>query len=79
MPTQDAINFISQAAIDPSLRDDLITLERSEILPALEKKGYKFNFEEFEDSVNVLHTRCQTQEQADFLFEVVWWFKLLYN
>ena len=79
MPIQDAINFIQAASGDKALRDSLATLKRDEIFPELENKGFKFNIPEFEESVNLMHVQCKTQEQADFLFEVVWWFKMVYQ
>ena len=79
MPLQDAINFIKKASKDDELRNSLYPLKQEEIFPSLVNQGFKFNFAEFEESINVLHVQCQTEEEAQHLFEVVWWFKMLYN
>lgn len=77
MPLQDAINFIKDVGRDRSMRKSLYAFQPTEILPELAKKGYEFSFDDFEESVNMLHVQCQSEEQANKLFEVVWWFKML--
>ena len=79
MALQDAIKFIKQAAKDDTLRHSLYSVDPNKILPELEKQGYKFTLNEFEESINVLHVRCQTEDEANRLFQVIWWFKMLCN
>ena len=66
MALQDAIKFIKQAAADDILRNSLYKVNPNEILPELEKQGYKFTLNEFEESINVLHVECQTEEEVCF-------------
>ncbi len=77
MSLKNAIDFIKDAGQDPLLRNGLVKLEQAEILPELEKLGYGFTIPEFEEAINVQHVQCQTEEDANFLFHVVNWFKLL--
>ena len=77
MAIQNAMNFINDASRDKNLRTGLYTLKQEDILPELEKLGYAFSLDEFEESINMLHVQCQSEEQANKLFEVVNWFKLL--
>lgn len=77
MPLNDAINFIKNAGSDKALRQSLYTVKTEEIFPSLESKGYKFTPAEFEESINLLHVKCQTEDEANHLFEVVNWFKML--
>lgn len=76
MSIQNAINFISTAGQNDALRGSINSLKTDKIMPFLEEEGYKFSLEEFEESINVMHVKCKTEEEANFLFEVVWWFKL---
>lgn len=78
MAIQDAMNFIVDAGQNDVLRNSLIPLKQNAILPELELQGYKFTISEFEEAINMLHVQCQTEEDANFLFEVVNWFKLLH-
>ncbi len=77
MPIQQAMNFIHDAGSNKDLRSSLYKLGKKEIFPYLEKKGYKFTMDEFEESTNLLHVKCQTEEEANLLFEVIWWFKMI--
>lgn len=51
---------------------------RGELLSCLELNHLGFSFDEFEEAVNELHTKCLTQEAANDLFSKVNWFKFLY-
>jgi len=76
MAIQKAIDFFKDAAVDQSLRDSVNHQESAEIMPYLEKNGYKFTLEEFEEAFNSMLVKCQTEEQADLLKELKLWFLL---
>lgn len=77
MPIMDAIKFIKAASKNESLRQSLYAIPSDEIYTVISEKGYTFTENEFEDSINMLHVQCQTEEQASLLFEVVYWFRML--
>lgn len=77
MPLNDAMKFIKAAGRNEELRYSLYSVPADKIYDTLEDKGYKFNEYDFEESVNMLHVQCQTYEQANLLFEVVNWFRML--
>ncbi len=77
MAIHDATKFLRQAANDKELRLSLYTLNKNEIFYELSKIGYSFNYEEFEESVNMLHVKCATEEQANLLLDIANWFKAL--
>lgn len=79
MPLQHAINFIKDAGNDKELRKSLYGVKPEELMPTLADKGYEFSLSDFEESINMLHVQCQSEEQANKLFEVVWWFKMLHR
>ena len=48
-----------------------------EIPETLKEIGYEFTAGEFEESINLLRFKCQFEEQAEQLDEVVTWFRIL--
>jgi hypothetical protein len=77
MAIQYAINFIGDVRCDDTLRRSFNKIPNTQLFAALAEKGYDFSMDEFEESVNLLHVKCQTAEEAADLFQVVWWFKML--
>jgi hypothetical protein len=77
MPIQNAINFIKNASIDPKLRSFLNNQSSHDIPDIMQQLGYNFTAFEFEESINILHVKCQFEEQANQLHEIVTWFRLL--
>jgi len=51
---------------------------KGELIHCLEINQMGFSYDEFEDAINMMHTKCQTQEAADDLFSKVNWFKFLF-
>ena len=49
----------------------------TELDKCLESYRLPFSEEEFEEAINLMHVKCQTQEQADELFSKVHWFRFL--
>jgi hypothetical protein len=79
MPIIDAMKFIKSVAADEELRNILYTLPTEKIYQELETLGFKFDVNDFEESINMLHVKCQTEEEVEQLFQVVNWFKMLCN
>lgn len=79
MPLIDAIKFIKSVSADDELRKILYSLPSEKIYPELEKLGFKFDVNDFEESINMLHVKCQTEEEAAELFQVVNWFRMICN
>ncbi len=77
MSIQNSINFISDISINPGYRQFLNTLNPAELKLSLADMGYEFTDHEFEECINLMHVKCQFEEQASSLFEIVNWYKLL--
>lgn len=77
MALQNAINFISDVHEKDELRKSVNASEQKQLFETLEKEGYKFTSEEFEEAVNVVHVQCKFEEQAMALLQVAHWFRLL--
>lgn len=77
MSLKGAMNLIRDAGKNPGLRKELYTVPPAELSKYLKAKGYFFDYSEFEESVNLLHVKCQTKDEADELMHVVLWFRLL--
>lgn len=77
MSIQNSIDFISDITINPDYRQFLNTLNPVEVKQSLKDSGYEFTDHEFEECINLLHVKCQFEEQATALFEVINWYKLL--
>lgn len=77
MSIQQSIDFLSDVSHDDELRGILNGLSPQEIPIYLQEFGYEFTADEFEESINLLHVKCQFYEQAERLFEVVNWYRVL--
>lgn len=77
MSIQNSIDFILDASINHDFRQFLNGLTPAEVDACLRAEGYCFSNEEFEESVNLLHVKCQFETQAEQLFEIVNWYRLL--
>ena len=78
MAIQHAIHFIQDSQKNPELRK---TVNRAsyvtQIYAELKEEGYDFTPEEFEESVNLLHVKCQSEDQANHLMDTVMWFRMV--
>lgn len=77
MSIQNSINFISDVNSDNDFRAFLNDLNPNEIPACIKAHGYDFTQHEFEESINLLHVKCQFEEQANRLFEIVNWYKII--
>lgn len=78
MPLQHAIQFLNQLNKLPSLREALYSCRNEdELRRALHNEGFSFEWNEFEESVNMLHVRCQSYEQASDLMQKAEWFRMV--
>jgi hypothetical protein len=64
-------------------RDDLRSRlnrckSRGQLIHCLEQNQLSFSYEEFEEAINLMHVKCQTQEAANDLFVKVNWFRFLF-
>jgi hypothetical protein len=51
---------------------------KGELIHCLEIHHMSFSFDEFEEAIKMMHTKCQTQEAANELFSKANWFKFLF-
>ena len=79
MPIIDAIKFIKSVSADDKLRNILYSIPTEKIYTELASLGFKFDVNDFEESINLLHIKCQTEEDVEDLFQVVNWFRMLCN
>lgn len=81
MPLQHAIDLLTDITTDKKLRFDLYSCETlNDLTQCMAQKGYKFTFDEFEDAVNVMHVKCQTEEQANEVMDKADWYRgLVYS
>lgn len=77
MSIQNSIDFILDISTDNDLRNALNALPPADFNSCIKEIGYDFTADEFEESVNLLHVKCQLEEQANKLFEVVSWYRIL--
>jgi len=77
MSIQNSINFIASVSRDNNLRCALNRMPPNDFFSHLKLRGFEFTPEEFEESINLLHVKCQFEEQAELLFEVVSWYRIV--
>lgn len=77
MSLQNSIDFIISVSADNDFRNALNGLPLDDFYFCLKECGYDFTADEFEESVNLLHVKCQHEEQANKLFEIVSWYRLV--
>ena len=51
---------------------------KGDLINCLELYHMGFTYDEFEDAINIMHTSCKTQEDANELFSKANWFKFLF-
>ena len=76
MAINDAMKFIRESQGNQELRKVVNTTPGNEVMDELAKMGLEFTFEEFEESVNMLHVKCQFEEQANLLMQTAMWFRM---
>ncbi len=78
MSIQGAIDFLKEEELDPLLRKSLYSCTSLESLFALlGEKGYSFTGGEFEEAVDLLHTKCKEAEDADVLMNRANWMRMV--
>jgi len=77
MAIQNAINFLVDIDNDDELRSSFDLLQGSAVESKRNELGYQFSAEEFEETINLLHLKCQHEEQANHLFQLVSWYKMI--
>lgn len=77
MSIQNSIDFINIISVDNDLRTFLNGLKPHEVSYCLNDIGYDFTPDEFEESINLMHVKCQFEEQAILLQQIVAWYKIL--
>ena len=80
MTIQNAIHFLLVTVDDSAHRDELYRLgSRTDFARWLVEHSIPFQMDEFEESVNLLHVKCQTIEQADQLLHRVDFTRMIWN
>jgi len=77
MPLNDAMKFIRESQSNRELRKEVNQAGPDQLFNRLKELGYDFTMFEFEESVNILHVKCQFEEQANQLMQTDLWFKML--
>jgi hypothetical protein len=77
MAIQNSIDFINHACNDNEFRALLNQVTSENVHGILIELGYDFTPFEFEESINLLHVKCQFEEQATQLHEIAMWYKIL--
>ncbi|MCW0482896.1 Nif11-like leader peptide family natural product precursor [Gaoshiqia sediminis] len=76
MAIQSAIKFIRESQENRELRKTINQSPPKEIFDKLAGMGYEFTMEEFEEAVNMLHVKCQFEEEANRLMQTKLWFTI---
>lgn len=76
MAISDAMKFIRESQEDQELRKVVNTTPSNQVMDELAKRGLEFTVEEFEETVNLLHVKCQFEEQANQLMQTAMWFRM---
>lgn len=78
MSIQGAIDFLKAEELDPQLRKSLYSCTTLEALFAqVAEAGYPFTGGEFEEAVDLLHTKCKEAEDADVLMNRANWMRMV--
>lgn len=77
MAINDAMKFIRESQKSRELRKEVNQCKPNELFGRLLELGYDFTMPEFEESVNMMHVKCQFAEEANRLMQTDMWFKLL--
>ena len=76
MAISNAMKFIRESQENQDLRKVVNTTPSNEVMDELAKRGLEFTVEEFEETVNLLHVKCQFEEQANQLMQTAMWFRM---
>jgi len=76
MAVMDAVKFIKDSQEDRELRKLVNQLSAEGIFEILPHLGYSFDMDEFEESVNMMHVKCQFEEDANQLMQTAMWFRM---
>lgn len=80
MSIQNAIDFLQQTMQNPDSRNELYGLNsHAEFSEWLTMHGIPFHMDEFEESVNLLHVKCQSHEEANLLLNRVDWVRMYWS
>lgn len=79
MALNNVEKFLNKIETTPELRKTAYKCNnKSELDNFLKTNDLHFTYNEFEAAIDMLHVKCQTEEQANELFEKINWFKFLY-
>ena len=76
MAINDAMKFIRESQENKELRKAVYSIPVNDLLNQLANIGYDFTMDEFEESVNMLHVKCQFEEEANQLMQTAMWFRM---
>lgn len=76
MAINNAMKFIRKSQEDIELRKVVNKTPGNELLNQLCALGYEFTVAEFEESINMLHVKCQFEEEANRLMQTAMWFRM---
>ncbi|TCO07120.1 Nif11-like leader peptide family natural product precursor [Natronoflexus pectinivorans] len=72
-----ALKFIHSFEADQELRKECNSCKSfPELLELLKSRDIYFTPQEFEEAINGLLVKCQSYEQADYVNEIMMWFKM---
>ncbi len=77
MSIKQSMNFLLTVMHDDNFRMQLNELSVDDFYECIKENGFEFTPEEFEESVNMMHVKCQFEEDAMKLFETVAWYQIL--
>ncbi len=78
MSIKSAVELIHSVELSEELREELNNCgNKQEFRNCMERNGFNFSTDEFEDAVRMLHLRCQEQEQAELILEKAMWLRFL--
>ncbi len=79
MAIANAMKFIRESQTNPELRKVVNQCPPTKIFEQLTELGYEFTMDEFEESVNMLHVKCQFEEEANMLMQSNMWFTMQFS
>ena len=77
MAINNAMRFIRESQVNRDFRKAINGIPADDILNQLANIGFEFTIDEFEESVNMLHVKCQFEEEADHLLQTAMWFRMV--
>lgn len=76
MAINNAMKFIRESQENRELRKAINGIPSKDVLSQLANLGFEFTMVEFEESVNMLHVKCQFEEEANQLMQTAMWFRM---